>query len=450
MRWEEAFNRLRQADSSLAAAFDQFYHQLEEVDRSKVEVSLQSYPFTTRVLDTGTAYWPDGSKVEDDYVVAKGLPFGVILSRSCEVFEYTIPTMPDSPKPTAILSKGACIGLFELFDHENTEAHGGQPDWSISAGSISIRSLVNFDAAGTQNQLRRLFGTFDTERFKTRTTLSEKAMFIPGARDGLLDWTVDILFFNKFWFDCLSAYKGRSDEEAGAAYVLRDKLYAAAWSNVSRIRAANTSIMRFLSSGLNTNADLSLAMGSYELTSVVTDAVYSRVPIYVIDGHSEDVAPMKFMCEELLKPFMKQPVAIRPAYLGEDYQVGYMPLEFISPFVLQFGPTNHNTRDKIVAMAQRIRNASDSVLDENVDLPILAKLEQLFDNIAFKVPASSSGRRNGDRASAEFKVVLDMSRNIKEQGIDLREFFNPYLDDLENQRSEFFRACVRINMFRLI
>lgn len=446
MRWKEAFSRLHQANPSLADAFDHFYHQLDESDRSKAEVSLQSYPFTAKVLDTGTPYWPDGSMIEDDYVVAKGLPFGVILSRSCEIFEYTIPLMPDSPKPTVLLSKGNCIGLFELLDGNNPQAHGGRPDWSITAGSTSIRSLVNFDGAGTQSQLRKQFGVFDAERFKQRSTLSEKAMFIPGVNERLSYWTVDILFFNKFWFDCLFTSKAPLDERASAAYRLKYELQQAAWGNVSKIRAANTSFMQYFSPGLNTTADMRLVESSYALTSTVADAVYSRSPVYVLDSESEDVAPINAICEELLKPFMKRPLAIRPAYLGDDYQVGYVPLEFISPYIIRFGPANHNTRDRIIDIAQKIRTASELAIVKNG--LIFNDIDKFFGSLAFKVPAVNSGRKKVERASVEFKISLDASRNIKPQGIDLQDFFCPYMNDLENQRCEFFRSCVRIEVFR--
>ncbi|NJO38405.1 MAG: hypothetical protein HC871_13375 [Rhizobiales bacterium] len=145
---------MRLASPTLASAFGRFYRQLDDNARARIKVCIRSYPFTARILDTGTPYWPDGSKVQDDFIVAKGLPLGVILSRSCEIFDYTIPLLPKSPRPTALLSKGDCIGVFELFDEGDDEAHGGKPDWSISAGSINVRNPVNFNAAAPATSSR--------------------------------------------------------------------------------------------------------------------------------------------------------------------------------------------------------------------------------------------------------------------------------------------------------
>ena len=449
MRWQEAFKRLQQANPSLAVAFDRFHDQLDDEARANVQVSLQRYPFASRILDTGTPYWPEGTKIDNDFVVAKGVPFSIILSKSCEIFEYTIPLMPESPKPTALLSKGDCIGLFELFDQRDTDASGGQPDWSISAGSTNVRSIVNFDAAVTLRKLQQRFGGFDTDRFRSSTTLSEKAMFIPEMQHLLSDWTVDLLFFSKSWFDYLFEYERRSDDAAFAACRLRSELYAAGWRSVSRIRAANTSFMRFFSPGLRSNADLHLVESSHALTVTVADVIYSRTPVYVLDRDSEEVAPVNIICSELLSSLMYDPIAIRPAYLGESHDVGYMPLDFISPYIIRFGPASHNIRNRIAAIAQKIRNASDSVIDGGVDLPILVELEEFFENVWFRVPAAvSSARGNSDRASAEFRLLLDEARNIREMDLEQSAYLQPYLYELENQRSDFFRACARICAYR--
>lgn len=451
MRWKEAFKRLRQANQSLAVAFDQFHDQLDDDARAKVQVSLQRYPFTARILDTGTPYWPDKTKIEDGYVVAKGLPVGVILSRSCEIFEYTIPLMPEAPKPTALLFKGDCIGLFELLDQSDSDAHGGQPDWSISAGSTSVRSIVNFDAAGTVRKLQQHFdgSNFDADRFKNCITLSEKAMFIPEMQNLLSDWTVDILFFNKFWFDYLFDYARRTDDVGFAACRLKDELYAAGWRSVSRIRAANTSFMRFFSPGLKNHADMHLVESSHALTVTVADAVYSRTPVYVLDRDGEDVAPVNVICQNMLAPLMEDPIAIRPAYLGGEHEVGYMPLDFISPYIIRLGLAGQSIRNRIAALAQKIRNASDFVIDGEIDLPILARLDEFLDNLAFRVPAAQNRtRENGERASAEFRLFLDEARNIKPVELELETYLQPSLRKLENRRCEFFRACARISAFR--
>lgn len=459
MRWEQAFRQLKKADQALAEAFDAFYHQLDSDAQSRVQVCVKSYPFTARILDTGTPYWPGPAKVDDDYIVAKGVPFAVILSKSCEIFEYTIPLLPKSPRPTALLSKGDCIGLFELFDNADASAHGGKPDWNISAGSVNIRNLVNFNIAGTINKLKKLFGNFDADRFRKCPTLSEKATYIPQIEAELSDWKVDLLYFNRAWFQYLFEHEESATRMGAAASRLKNALYGAGWRSVSRIRAANTSFMRFFSPGLRTNADMHLVESSHDFTAMVADAVYSRMPVFVLDRDGDDVAPIEALCQTLLAPFMDDPIAIKPAYLdpNNSYNVGYLPLDYVSAYIVsrtgvRFGLSNQSTRHRIVSMVEKIRNASDLVLDEQVDLPILARLDEMLDHISFRVPSTGSASNGNARTNTEFRLSLNTShtrtRSIEQMDLATEDFFQPYLKELENQRCEFFRTSARIQAYR--
>lgn len=458
MKWEATRARLKKANSSLADAFDYFYEQLEVDDRNKVGVSLQSYSFTERILDTGVPFWPGRSLVPDEYIVATGMPFGIILSHSCEVFEYTIPLASNLPRPTALLSAGKCIGVFELFDAVDKVSHHSQPDWNICAGSTSIRTTVNMNTGGVRDDLQKIYGSFDFDRFRNCSTLSQKANFIPAIASELQEWKVDLLFFNKYWFDILLDKESDTDRIGFAANRLKNILYAAAWPNLSRIRSTSTSFKPFFSPGLRSSADLPLVESSQAIAATTDDVIYGRMPVYVLDRQSDDVAPVSRLCEMLLEPFMKNPIVLRPSHISTDgpYSVGYLPLDYISPYIVsnkgKFGAANQSIRARILSRFEMIRNASDLVLAKRVDLPILVDLNKFFDHISFRVPSTQKASKGKDRASTFLRLVLhetaDGTRTVVECDIAEEEFFQPYFDTLENSKCEFFRASVRIEAFR--
>ncbi len=454
--WKLALDRLQNVDPDLADAFDKFYQNVPLKERESLLVFIERYPYARTIVDSGQALLSNGDPFPSGFQVSKTMPFGVVLTRACEVWDRSIARFPGGPRSQTLLYKGDCIGLFELLDKYTPGAHGAEPDWNISSGSINVRCLPNISTKDRINSLRKEYGNFDTENFKRATTLAQRAVIINGFCERIDDWYVDVLYFHDRWFElAFEMTKDEKHKEYAIDLVLM--LYSIGWRSESRIRDAHTTLYQYFADDLQHFAgrDLRPLELAYAFLVQIFDVLDKRRPYYILVEKDDEVAPISMLCSGIVDVAQGneeggQTKILRPTYMSEADPIGYVPLEHISPHVVTSlrGGSGKNVRNNVLSMFERIRNASNvASADGGKAHPLLLELSVLLGQLAFRspVPTASAEKTN---ATDAFRLALDGERNRNVTLLDMpeQEFFSPFLTGLDLPRSDFFRSCVKVSM----
>src|SRR6202171_6682503 len=89
--WPSNIQRVNAVNRNIAEAFQAFHEALDNIDQWKLFVRRIKYPFLSFIMLNGTVLWPDEPEVDPEFLLPqKGLPFGVILSNSCEVLDTVV------------------------------------------------------------------------------------------------------------------------------------------------------------------------------------------------------------------------------------------------------------------------------------------------------------------------------------------------------------------------
>src|SRR5262249_15588439 len=119
-----------------------------------------------------------------------------------EVTDFPFGAGAPAIAPQAILKPGEFIGLFEFMDWITDHESRGIPDWTVTAGTASLRCAFNTRNDAFAKHLRRLFRPQEINEhiIKNSKSFLSQLMEVERIRDLFDQWTTDVLYFGPDWF----------------------------------------------------------------------------------------------------------------------------------------------------------------------------------------------------------------------------------------------------------
>ncbi len=441
---------LNAVDRELSEALQAFHDALDDGLQAELLVQRVQYPFLARVMHNGQPRGPADDGLGGEYAIAHGLPFGVILENTCEVLDTVIGGR-GATMPQAILGPGSAIGLFELIDSLAGEIRPRRPDWTIVAGSENLYTACAVDRRDFVDHLRRNSEWFDKGLFERRPTIAEKLRVVPSVMKSLQRWSVDVLYFNRAWFDRIAeTFTDLPNIDShvqlrAATRNLLHVLYTRAWRSISSLRSSSAAMYNAFvppNESLAPNAVI-LATHAFQFFSLIVDILAARRPSFVLDREDSEAGPYRTLCSEFLEAggMVQDLFFMRPAYLGPQHQVAFVPLETYLPRIFNGRVPNHSILEQLF---DQIRYAYERAAKEEqfARLPI-SKAPKIFEYLSFRTPTVGSLKeKKGKPANNCFQVNLHPHFNLT--SINEDKFFSPLLPKLDATNTEFFRTSMRV------
>lgn len=200
LTWTDARERVAKVNLELADIID----ELEP--SNKFPIYIASYPYGSHIVEEGRFYLPRGdgklagisdSKFSDEIkadlgYADEGIPVGVILDRSMELF------VKSSTRffPWKLYSEGALFGLWRGLDV--TPSYHPILLFNVSAGARTIFMLPNIGDATLHKNLKR---DFNIHAPSPKTLLEQWNVFKEITQHPNLNcqWSTQLLLFSKKW-----------------------------------------------------------------------------------------------------------------------------------------------------------------------------------------------------------------------------------------------------------
>jgi hypothetical protein len=438
---EPLLTKISCLDRPLGEAIQRYHAALVKHLR-RPSYSVQSYPFGQPMFVEGK---PSGGSMHDllPSRFRFAFPFGIIVNGYAEIADYILGA--GSPRLAAhcILKPGGFIGLFELMDGITTGRVSGVPDWTITAGTASLRCAFNTSNHAFAKHLRRLFREEVNEHaIKSEVSLLQQLMHVEEIKKLFSQWTTDVMYFGEDWFNPLFQ-NGVDDQIRSTGLDLIRIMGQRAWHASSRIRPSASSIAPFFFGGRAkfTRPELYERQRAIHVFTSLYDLYSSRRPMFVPERRNGPWGPVGEICGAL-QGYDEDPFVLRPEYLCDALpnSVAFMPVENVAPDLVESGSGHER------ALMNTLNVIDDAArLDEKTEgRSILSEFGNIIHALSVRLPA---GKEVGRTRSASV-ATRDVHRNpqkgvrylIMEEGV----FFAPYDVKLERPGAEFFKTCIRL------
>lgn len=430
LSWEDAKDRIRLVDEDLKTAFATFHQCLSDKEKDKATVYHCRYRYGDLLIDSGRAFWPGGEKFPEAYVVAKGLPFGLILTKMCDVIEPSVSTNKNQMvhyNSQALLAQGEFIGLFELLDKYLYNDNGPQPDWTIASGTKNIIPPTNLANSHIKKLIQKNFGLYGWNKSFSFNTFVDDIISSEKINHIIDGWHVDVLLFSKCWFDNLFEmvhFDQMPEETLPLYYYLTKK----AWQSVTRIRETRTSLFSYL--------PIPEAETAYDLLTHLSDCLENRRPIYVPTINEDTAAPIDRLCQMFLAkilPSNEDIFFLAPQYFYQGQVHGFVPLEVISN---KFANKRQSTVAVVRAAIEGLAAAYNNMRRDGKSVPSLSSVPDIVNNLVFRAASEEvTGKYEAFQCTLDGKITP----------VDDNEFFSNVPGALARS-NKFFKSCVRVSL----
>jgi hypothetical protein len=444
---------LNAVDRELSEALQAFHDALDDDAQAGLFVQRVQYPFLARIMLNGQSRGPTDDGLGEDYAVAQGLPFGVILNNTCEVLDTVIGGR-GATMPQAILGPGNSIGLFELIDLLAGEKRPRRPDWTIVAGSENLFTACPVDRHDFVERLRRSSTDwFDKGLYERQSGVADKVRLVSSVVESIQNWFVEVLYFNRAWFEKIAQVTAdlpnidTHDRLRATTRNLLHILYTRAWRSIASLRSSSFAMYNAFvppDEPLPPNTVI-LATQAFQFFSLLVDVLGARRPSFIVDREDSDAGPYGTLCSKFLQVggVERDLFFMRPAYLSPQQSVAFVPLETYLPRIFNGRVAN---REILEQLFDQIRNAYQRAIkkEQFARLPI-SRAPEILECLTFRTPMVGGVKiKKGKRANTCFRVKLHANFKISYPTISEQEFLSPQLQDLTATNAEFFRTCMRV------
>lgn len=444
---ERAFQRMEQVELArgFAEALNMFYENISESEREQLKSKVVEYPYGSRIMDAGVACWPNGEKIDGEFLVANDLPFGIILENCVEVSEQLIGFSELRFGCQALLGPGRSIGLFEVLDWFLNGVEISQ-DWTLNAGSTDIHPIITTDKKTQYNQINKIYGNVDRSFFRPGLSFAECAISIDEIKKETDNWKVEILYLNRKWFEILFS-KYEKKELNNVMIPVVEEMLKSAWTSVSDIRVSNTSTYKYFHPDNQTKDSIIDATNSYMFLSYIVDAVENRRPVYSPEQKNSNVAP----CETLSRMFLshltdKNNLLMRPCYF-KDSEDFYLPLGIILPSWLGSGrKINSSLKEAISDIARTIGTAYNRAENDGGVPKELDIMNDILSTLVFRTPGTLANKGGYD----VFGFSSSSGKSFKLVEVSESEFLCGDIPEIEMKKNLFLKNCLKSSRSSII
>ncbi len=435
--FKEASDVIKTIDPELEALLRVVWNQTARRRQDDLSFSLAKYPYKHFVFKNGRALDPTGKPLSADLLVADQLPVGLILDNMLEVIDEVIRREEVIEFPQSLLFKQNLIGHFELIDQYLNVEGRPVPNWTMSAGSRSLKFL-EFPTQRVQwDRLRARYRQLSTYDKSTVRRLNELELIklIGEVDQKTKQWATQILYFSSLWFRELEEQLADRDR-AVPAMELFSYLLKTSWSTLARVRYNDDQLTDALTEwGGDSNA--ARCKAAYLLLRHSLQVLSQRRPCFGPAVNIPELGPLDTLGQELLQVARLNRTILGPKYLHAG-QTGFLSLSQLVPSAFSDSP-----EDSLVDVFKIISRARAESHKRHVAVPGLDDLPQLFSRLAFRVK-SGRRRREGLHGSVlTFRVhwTSPDAAVFRLEEIPIREFYEPSFTehDLPPSDSRFFR-----------
>ena len=430
--WAVAKKAIEKVDSALAEQLDKYRGMQLASQQTAMSNYIVDYPYGAPIVANGTPVFPDNSIAMDAFIVSGGLPIGVILENSCEIFEFVAGEKSSIEAPDTILMSGELIGLFETMDWIVGVLNPIPATWNIRSGVSSIYSSITFNTEGNQNRLSKHFGEYiDLTAFKKAKTFVDQLKFLSTYEQLRRSWTTKILYFSSEWIAPLRDTNCNSE-----AIKLRDMLLSRAWRNIQRLLYRDASSLQ---KRLHADSRGDFAEDAGALIKRVRDVVEGRQPCYVPMTTDSPLGPFGEITK-ILDIVTEERWVLVPTYLPSG-GTGYMKVDHVAPSLIytkKFG----GIKARILDAIGNLRSAAERELREKPSSRELDPYINLLGKIMFQSPGMSN-----DGPQSYYKIHLGNNLSqVTPVETSKDEFYDPLFSPLPADKSTFFRSSLRIEV----
>jgi hypothetical protein len=438
----EASELIRAVEPELEALLRVVWSQTDKIHRHRLSFCLAEYPFKHFVIKNGKPLAPDGHPLNSDLLVANKLPVGLILDKLLEVVDEVIRNHEVIEIPQSLLLKQQLIGLFELVDHQLDVEGRPTPNWTISSGSRCLKFL-EFPTQRVQwDRLRARYGQLSTYDKSSIRKLREIDLIeiINEVDKKSKEWTAKILYFSARWFEELEFQLGDRERSVPAMELL-SYFKDASWSALARVRYNDDQLTDALTEW-GGDSDAARCKAAYLLLRHSLQALSQRRPCFGVANDHQDLGPLDVLKDDLLHVARLNRTIMGPRYLQAG-QTGYLSLSQLVPSAFVQAP-----EDSLEDIFKIILRARSAAMKNNVSVPGLDNLPQLFSRLSFRVKSGRQRKRGRHGSVLTFKVICLPGDGLRRESIPLLEFYEPNFseDTLPTSDSRFFRVAMKLDL----
>jgi hypothetical protein len=458
---EEALNLIETANSTLHSRLLslQVPAKRKGAKAKNLKFLHAAYPFNSCVFRNGLPLTPQEERLPDEFLGKNGLPLGLIISNRLEVIDRLVWQGKVFETPSAILSPGNLIGLFEFIDYA-TKATTIRPDLTIVAGARTL-AFAEIPRPGSKkgklfdlkerHQLHHDIDDYDEESQKDLTEW-QLISALRALRQPMVNWKAIVLYFSSDWIDLLASdimRAQRSDPTVSNA----DLLLAEGWQKLTRIRDPSNSVYQALK-GWGKSHSIRVLEAAHYLLEAGREVVEGRRPCYVPTAYCGTLGPYADFQRQILDPSGCHPSILEPRYL-EPGESGYLPLARIFPDLFRKSALSQIREIFSVIAAARAGAEQKDFFTRGLDY------DDLLSRLVFRL---SSGKEKGAGAGGSIKVFsakpdkVGARYTFQYPASTLADFYSPHFAparqnngedgtqaNLPPANSPFFRVAVRIN-----
>ncbi len=458
--WPEIDEQLKIADANIWQLFDLIWNNATELEKTKLKVRVERYPYGSSILELGVAFAANGKPLPQDFLIDRQTPFGVILNdHVCEVTEWGWGNLGYRPMPQALLKKGDQIGLFELQSYLAEFTATQFSDWSITSGARVVETPLRLNLDTPYDNLRKsqkfqsLSDAWNDARSigrRIQKAGEKEHPFVPKfeffkniaktGQFGLKKWFVEIVFFSRGWFE---AFASLTSQNMASVTALKSRLRIAddAWCRSSNISGRTSSelphaLHKLAIQAYGNKKSLDAARLFYFVERVHAVATGSR-PAFG-PATSDDLGPFKFFTE-LLREIKRPPIILVPTLINDSETGVFLSLLYFGLPGAKTGKTQGEKVDLLVTGAKTMLletlhhlPSADLIKDE-----IQERIRLMRDQVLFR-------RLTFEKRKVYYSGLSDDELNQSYENEFFADFDSKLVEDYLQKSGGFFGACAKI------
>lgn len=431
LKWHEIRDRVYRVNATLAEIIDEF-EPTEKHTFYKIK-----YPYGIKIRDKGDFYIPnaDGNFIplrksetsinSRKFIDPNTSPVWLILDKSCEIY---VETPEKRSIPIKHFYPGAVLGVWELMEQSKVSIRQDWT-WKISAGARTLFMLPSIAEAKGHNRLKE---AFSLRSYTPNTIFDHHGIFSEIANKSNVDWSTEILLFNKEWLKPhLNNIGWIKLREYWSRLAWDQMLY---WANNVNLNLCWESFLAELTCR-NYKPNPYLLDTIKHLVSIGTNTIPGFRPI----DNDQIVAPTHLIEQAYTEIYQLKyaPIIMQPDFLIRNNQANSIYYSLQYPTLLE-KPVEFKSFPSVMKMMHQLKLLMNVLLELMQTWPQInnQNLYDFSDHIEYDFFHSENDKR-GEMKSTNLLIQSDPLMMAAEQR---------FKDKAISSASHFLRGCIRTKL----
>jgi hypothetical protein len=238
--WKSSMASVRNKNEELAVALDCYRSaHIQRLGRVP-SCAIDSYSFGQLIFKAGQPLRGNGSPISEPWLLHgsdPSFPLGLLVEGKAEVAEYVHGAGGLRGVPQSLLQEGDFIGSFEYLDYKCGARPKPVPDWTMTAGTPSIRCAFATKSDAFPRHLAKKLGKqkINAQAIKSGRSFLDQLTKVEPIRKCFENCKTKVMYFGQDWFQP-SAEDHARDALNTARAKLDSILHMRSWRSSARIR----------------------------------------------------------------------------------------------------------------------------------------------------------------------------------------------------------------------